>query len=58
LCEDVDDPEYGAEGGAWIVEPRSRLWKKWVQMLRQKKSGLRYRFPFMDELEIKQELAA
>lgn len=56
LCEDVDDPEMGATGGAWLVAPRSQLWRKWVNRLRDKKSGLRYRFPFMTEMEVKSEL--
>jgi hypothetical protein len=58
LCEDVDDPEFGAIGGGWLVEPRSQMWKKWVNALRDKEGGLRYRFPFMTEMEIKQELLA
>jgi hypothetical protein len=57
LCEDVDDPEFGAIGGGWLVEPRSQFWGKWVKKLRARSTGLRYRFPFMDELEIKTELA-
>lgn len=56
LCEDVDDPQFGAEGGAWVVAPRSQLWKKWIKALRDKKGGLRYRFPFMTEMMIKREL--
>ena len=56
LCEDVDDPEHGAEGGSWLVQPRSQLWRKWIAALKSKKNGLRYRFPFLTEMEIKMEL--
>ncbi len=56
LCEDVDDPEYGAEGGAWLVAPRSELWRKWIKALKNKKGGMRYRFPFLREMEVKAEL--
>jgi hypothetical protein len=56
LCEDVDDPQFGAVGGAWLVAPRSQLWKKWIKALKDQKSGMRYRFPFMSEIEIKAEL--
>ncbi|MCP4642601.1 MAG: hypothetical protein GY851_19305 [bacterium] len=47
-AEDVDDPEFGAVGGSWIVQPRSRLWRAWVNALRNKKVGLRYQFPVME----------
>lgn len=57
LCEDVDDPEFGAVGGAWLVAPRSELWKKWIKALKNQKTGMRYRFPFMSEMAIKLELA-
>ncbi|MDD5511065.1 MAG: hypothetical protein PHI12_09680 [Dehalococcoidales bacterium] len=56
LCEDVDDPEWGAEGGAWLVEPRSALWKKWVAALRDRSTGLRYGFLISSEFAIKQYL--
>jgi hypothetical protein len=55
-CEDVDDPEIGATGGAWLVAPRSQAWKKWIKALRDQSTGMRYRFPFMSEMEIKMEL--
>ena len=41
-------------GGAWIIQPQSRHWKKWVEALH--KTDLKYRFPFMDEIEIMEEL--
>ena len=48
---------YDACGGAWVVEPGSESWGRWVTSLSEEsKTGLRYRFPFMGELEIKQEL--
>jgi len=56
LCIDVDDPEVGAEGGAWLVAPRSETWKHWCAKLKDQKSGMRYRFPFMQELMVKAEL--
>lgn len=56
LCADVDDPEIGAQGGAWLVAPRSETWKKWIAKLRDQKSGMRYRFPFLREIEVKAEL--
>jgi hypothetical protein len=46
--------DYPKEGGAWIVEPGSVLWRKWREQL---KTDLRFRFPFMSELEIKAELS-
>lgn len=52
-CDDVDDPEFGAEGGGWVVEPRSTYWKKWISALRHNTHGMRYHFPVMDELHIK-----
>jgi hypothetical protein len=56
LCEDVDDPEYGAEGGAYIVAPRSKYWKKWCRALKDNKSGFRYSFMTKTEFEIKKSL--
>lgn len=55
-CTDVDDPEFGAVGGSWIIQPRSELWRKWIKALKNKKRGLRYRFPYMTESEIRKEL--
>lgn len=57
LCEDVDDPEFGAKGGGWLVEPRSAYWKKWVRALRRNIGDIRYRFMVEDELTIKKMLA-
>jgi hypothetical protein len=51
---DVHKPEFDAEGGAWLVEPRSKYWSKWVKSM---KGTMRFRFPFLDELQIKAELA-
>lgn len=56
LCEDVGDPEFGAVGGAWVVAPRSEMWKLWIKALKDQKGGMRYRFPFMSEMSIKLEL--
>jgi hypothetical protein len=39
---------------SWLVEPKSESWNKWVKALR--KTDMRFRFPFMTELEIKNEL--
>lgn len=58
LCSDVEDEEEGAMGGAWIVEPRSQFWKKWRTALKSAEGTLRYDFPFLSELEIKQQLQA
>jgi len=55
--ESVKSKLYGAVGGSWLVQPGSELWGEWVEALRYKNSGMRYRFPFMSELEIKAELA-
>lgn len=57
LCDDVDDPEFGAEGGGWVVEPRSRYWNKWIQALRSNEGNIRYRFTVEDELDIKKMLS-
>jgi hypothetical protein len=56
LCEDVDDEEFGAEGGFYLVEPRSTYWKKWCAALRDNKSGFRYSFMTKTEFEIKTAL--
>jgi hypothetical protein len=56
LCEDVVDPEYGAVGGGWIVEPGSKYWKEWVAALRNNFDGLRWGYLFEEELHIKQRL--
>jgi hypothetical protein len=56
-CKNVDDPKVGAVGGSWLVQPRSQFWKLWIIELRNKKRGMRYLFPFMEELELKAKLA-
>jgi len=56
LCDAVEDPEIGGLGGHWLVAPGSQFWKPWVKALKNKEGGLRYRFPYMDELDIKAEL--
>lgn len=56
LCEDVDDPEFGAVGGSWIVAPRSKYWKRWVNALRKNTGKLRWGFLFEEELHIKYRL--
>ena len=57
LCDAVEDYREGGQGGAWIVAPGSQFWKPWMKALDNKRGGLRYRFPFLSELEIKAELA-
>lgn len=57
LHNSVVDPVAGAIGGAWLVAPRSEHWSDWKTALKDEKSGLRWRFPFMSELQIKAELA-
>jgi len=52
LCAAVDNPEYGAQGGSWIVPPGSSAWKKWVRALRDTSKNLRVSFPFLDRDEI------
>ena len=47
---------YGAVGGAWLVQPGSEYWNKWVNKMKGN-TGFRYRVPFMTELEIRAELA-
>jgi hypothetical protein len=56
LCEDVDDPEYGAVGGGWIVEPGSKYWKRWVSALRSNTRNLRWNYFLEEELRIKNSL--
>ncbi len=56
-CDAVHSELYGAVGGSWLVEPGSESWGSWVRALKNEALGLRYRFPFMRELEIKTELA-
>ena len=42
-------------GGAYIIEPHSALWAKWVAAL---KTDFRFRFPLMDVSAIRAELSA
>jgi hypothetical protein len=56
LCEDVDDRDYGAEGGFYLVEPRSTYWKKWCMALSRNTQNLRYSFILKSELVLKSEL--
>lgn len=56
LCSAVTNPEEGATGGAWLIEPGSQLWKPWVKALKDKKGGLGYRLPFMQQVDIYAEL--
>jgi len=56
LCESVTTPEFGAVGGAWLVEPGSPAWKKWVNALRNRAGGMGYRFPYMAQIDIHAEL--
>jgi hypothetical protein len=49
-------PGCGGLGGHWYVEPESQLWQAWVRALRDPRSTLRYRFPFMSTAEIADEL--
>jgi hypothetical protein len=49
-------PGCGGLGGHWYVEPESQLWQAWVRALRDPRSTLRYRFPFMSTAEIAEEL--
>jgi len=42
-------------GGSWLVEPASEYWLFWKRALRN--TDLRFRFPFMNELQIKSELS-
>jgi hypothetical protein len=57
LCSSVKSELYGAVGGAWLVEPGSDYWSKWVNRLSINTKGFRYRFPFMTEFQVKAELA-
>jgi len=47
--------KFDYSGGSWIVEPGSMFWKKWVRYLHESKT-LRYTFPFLTEMEIKNSL--
>lgn len=48
-----------ADGGAWIVEPGSKLWRRWGDAIRGRvPSDLRLRFPLMTDDEIRAELGA
>lgn len=42
------------EGGKWIIDPKDALWPKWKKAL---KGDLRFRFPFMSNEEIVEELS-
>jgi len=56
-CDAVMSELCGAVGGAWLVQPGSEYWSKWISKLKVNAAGMRYRFPFMSELQIKAELA-
>lgn len=45
-------------GGSWIVEPDTRLWSIWRQTLRDPRSDLWIRYPFMEPYQIVSELEA
>lgn len=57
LHSSVTDVDYGAVGGHWVVAPGSESWRSWINALKSKKNAMRWRFPFMTELQIKAELA-
>jgi hypothetical protein len=42
------------KSGRWLVEPKSKLWPKWVAALR---GDLRFRFPFMLDEDVREELS-
>ena len=42
----------GERRGAWLVEPKSELWRPWVRALRASKT-LRFEYPFLTEAELK-----
>jgi hypothetical protein len=46
----------GGQGGHWLVAPKGKLWRPWVQRL--KTTDLRLRFPWMTVAEIHEELSA
>lgn len=50
------DADADAEGGAWIVQPGSGMWKRWREALKKNTGGLRYEFFRKDELAIKSYL--
>lgn len=52
---DGDGNEEGGNGGYWVVEPKSELWKKWIKWLRTKDN--RFRFPFMSYVDILDEVS-
>ena len=56
LCSEVDDPEEGGVGGAWLVESQSQMWRAWRDALVDADTHLRYDFPFMTEMDIKKRL--
>lgn len=45
--------ELGAARGAWLVEPGSTDWRRWVEALR---GDLRFRFPFMTADDVRAEV--
>jgi len=56
-CRNVKDYAKGAVGGCWLVQPGSTIWKEWVAKLRNAKTGLRYDYPFMEDMEIQAMLS-
>jgi len=42
------------DGGDWLIEPGSDMWRRWRRALRE--TGLRFRFPMMSVDEIRAEL--
>jgi hypothetical protein len=57
LLEDVTEEDDKHQGGAWIVQPGSRYWKRWRKALKNNTGNLRYEFFRKDELAIKQQLS-
>lgn len=45
-----------ADGGDWIVSPKSARWKEWKRRLRDSGDSLRLSFPLMHEDEIRADL--
>jgi len=53
---DGNGSKTGGYGGKWLVEPKSRLWKKWIRVLKNKNSLLRYRYLFYSIARVRMEL--
>lgn len=55
-ADPISGPYPDLTGGFWLVAPGSDHWAAWVRKLSAKKGDLRFRFPFMAQVDLFREL--